>query len=46
MHRSREKLKMPEGDGGLFLGNHALEFDEISWACYHRPYASLQEATF
>jgi len=46
MHRSREKLKMVEGDGGRFLGNHALEFFEISWECYHHPNASPHETIF
>jgi len=46
MHESREKLKMAEGDGGQFLGNRALEFSEISWACYHHPYASPHETNF
>ena len=35
MHESREKIKMAESDGGQFLENHALEFVEIAWACYH-----------
>jgi len=46
MHRYREKIKMAEGDGGLFLGNHALEFAEIAWECYHHPYASPHKTTF
>ena len=46
MHEFREKLKIVEGDGGRFLGNRALEFAEISWACYHSPYASTHETTF
>ena len=46
MHGSQEKLKMAEGDGGRFLGNCALEFSEIAWACYHHPYASPHEIGF
>jgi len=46
MHGSQEKLKMAEGDGGQFLGNHALEFSEITGACYHHPYASPHEIVF
>lgn len=37
---------MAEGDGGQFLGNRALEFAEISWTCYHNPYASPHETDF
>ena len=37
---------MFEGDGGQFLGNHVLEFVEISWACYHHPYASPPETSW
>lgn len=43
MHGSRGKLKMAEGDGGRFIGNHALKFTKISWAHYHHPYASPHE---
>jgi len=46
MHRSREKVKIYEGDGGQFPGNRALEFSEIAWVCYHHPYASPHEAIF
>jgi len=46
MHGSQEKLKMDEGDGGQFHGNLALYFVEISWECYHHPYASPHEKYF
>jgi len=37
---------MDEGDGGQFLGNCALEFAKISWACYHHPYAPPHQKGF
>jgi len=46
MHGSREKLKMAEGEGGRFLGNHVMEFVEIAWECYYHPYASPHETYF
>ena len=46
MHEYLENAKMVVGDGGLFLKNCALEFNEIAWACYHHPYAYPPETTW
>lgn len=40
MHGYQENEKMAEGDGGLFLGNHAPELAKIAQECCHDPYTT------